>query len=71
MKSTVLVPDECQNKDGSALIDASQSRKGIIYITDSTVFEVSIELVYQYIHGNIHTLKFSRSKYVVIFIFTT
>ena len=41
-KSTVLLPDDNQNPDGSTLIDASQSRKGVIYVTDSTGFEVYI-----------------------------
>ena len=43
-KSTVLLPDDNQNPDGSTLIDASQSRKGVIYVTDSTGFEVYIHI---------------------------
>ena len=43
-KSTVLLPDDNQNPNGSTLIDASQSRKGVIYVTDSTGFEVYIHI---------------------------
>lgn len=39
--TTCLVPDTCQDKDGVSLIDDAQSRKGIVYATDSTVVLVS------------------------------
>ena len=43
-KSNMLRPDGDQDQDGSALIDASQSRKGVTYVTDSEVSVCTITL---------------------------